>query len=120
MSKSNLHRGAQQVRHPEREWRFYSTACVRVQRIVPHYRGSSARLVLSAGCTPLHSSIRIPAAALYQLLPLWPNLTCFAGLSAVLLQIEEEVRKEQAGQEAAAEELPEWELYKQQVGFIFL
>ncbi|KAI7839101.1 hypothetical protein COHA_007106 [Chlorella ohadii] len=31
-----------------------------------------------------------------------------------ILNIEEEVRKEQAGQEAAAEELPEWELYKQQ------
>ena len=30
-------------------------------------------------------------------------------------QIEEEVRKEQAGKEAAAEEVPEWELYKQQV-----
>lgn len=41
--------------------------------------------------------------------PLAPPLPCF-------LQIEEDVRKEQAGKEQEQEELPEWELYKQQVG----
>ena len=55
-----------------------------------------------------HACSCVAVLSQYQPIPLAPPLPCF-------LQIEEDVRKEQAGKEQEQEELPEWELYKQQV-----